>query len=77
MTCFLLYVGLLDAYERLVQERAKDCDMFGDDEEDTAVAVQQGVTNDGSDYVYDETSGYGFKLLFLFSISPLISQVLG
>lgn len=51
--------------------------MFGDDEEDTAVAVQQGVTNDGSDYVYDETSGYGFKLLFLFSISPLISQVLG
>ena len=77
MTCFLLYVGLLDAYERLVQERAKDCDMFGDDEEDTAGAVQQGVTNDGSDYVYDETSGYGFKLSFLFSISPLISQLLG
>ena len=77
MTCFLLYVGLLDAYERLVQERAKDCDMFGDDEEDTAGAVQQGVPTDGSDYVYDVTSGYGFKLSFLFSISPLISQLLG
>lgn len=35
--------------------------MFGDDEEDTAVAVQQGVTNDGSDYVYDETSGYYYS----------------
>lgn len=39
--------------------------MFGDDEEDTAGAVQQGVTNEGSDYVFDESSGYGFRLSFL------------
>ncbi|KAJ0266041.1 CD2-binding protein-like protein [Hirschfeldia incana] len=51
----------VDEYERLVQEREKDCDMFGDDEEDTAEAVQQGVTNDGSDYVFDESSGYYYS----------------
>ncbi|CAH8282005.1 unnamed protein product [Eruca vesicaria subsp. sativa] len=51
----------VDEYERLAREREKDCDMFGDDEEDTAAPVQQGVTNDGSDYVYDESSGYYYS----------------
>lgn len=44
-------------YERLAQEKEKDCDMCGDEEEDTTGGVLQGVTNDGSDYVYDESSG--------------------
>ncbi|XP_010422989.1 PREDICTED: CD2 antigen cytoplasmic tail-binding protein 2 [Camelina sativa] len=62
-----------EGYERLAQARGntESCDMFGDDESapDPSSDLQSGSisgtqlnpTNNGSDYVYDESSGYYYS----------------
>jgi len=66
----LLYVGLLEGYERLAQAKENgtanivSCDMFGDDENapepssDLQPSSSISGTQLNSDYVFDESSGY-------------------
>jgi hypothetical protein len=69
----LLYVGLLEGYERLAQAKENgtanivSCDMFGDDENapepssDLQPSSSISGTQLNSDYVFDESSGYYYS----------------